>query len=87
MYYHVILDLDDKFYKRRPEQVEIKSDLIDLNEIKAKYIESYEIGNPILMNGRTIPVDHIKRLRIPYESSRSTFLFRKSFVKKPSLCL
>lgn len=64
MYYHVILDLDDKFYKRRPEQVEIKSDLIDLNEIKAKYIESYEIGNPILMNGRTIPVDHIKRLRI-----------------------
>ena len=37
MYYHVILDLDDKFYKRRPEQVEIKSDLIDLNEIKAKY--------------------------------------------------
>lgn len=64
MYYHVILDLDDKFYKRRPEQVEIKSDLLDLNEIKAKYIEPYEIGNPILMNGRTIPVDHIKRLRI-----------------------
>lgn len=64
MYYHVILDLDDKFYKRRPEQVEIKSDLLDLNELKAKYIEPYEIGNPILMNGRTIPVDHIKRLRI-----------------------
>lgn len=64
MYYHVILDLDDKFYKRRPEQVEIKSDLLDLNEIIAKYIEPYEIGNPILMNGRTIPVDHIKRLRI-----------------------
>ncbi|NEU33847.1 hypothetical protein GN156_24595, partial [bacterium LRH843] len=44
--------------------VEIKSDLLDLNEIKAKSIEPYEIGNPILMNGRTIPVDHIKRLRI-----------------------
>lgn len=64
MYYHVILDLDEKFYKRILEQVEIKSNLNDLDEIRTKYIEPYEVGKPILINGRTIPIDHIKRLRI-----------------------
>lgn len=74
MYYHVILDLDEKFYKRVREQVEIKSDITDLNEIKVKYIEPYEIGNPILINGRTIPLDHIKRLRVFQSDISATIL-------------
>lgn len=64
MYYHVILELGDKHHKNVWDKVEIKSDLVDLEEVISKYAEPYQTGTPLLINGRTIPVDHIERLRI-----------------------
>jgi len=63
MYYHVILELGEKHHKSAWDKVEIKSDLTNLEDLIAKYAEPYQIGMPILINGRTIPIDHIERLR------------------------
>jgi len=64
MYYHVILELGEKYHKNAWDQVEIKSDLTDLEDVINKYAEPYQVGKPILINGRTIPIEHIERLRI-----------------------
>ncbi len=64
MYYHVILELGEKHHKNAWDQVEIKSDLTDLEDVINKYAEPYQVGKPILINGRTIPIEHIERLRI-----------------------
>lgn len=64
MYYHIILELGDKHHKNVWDRVEIKSDLTDLDDVNNKYAEPYQVGKPILINGRTIPVEHIERLRI-----------------------
>ncbi len=64
MYYHVILELGDKYHKNAWDKVEIKSDLSDLEDVNSKYAEPYQVGKPILINGRTIPAEHIERLRI-----------------------
>ncbi|NWK76173.1 nucleotide-binding protein [Acinetobacter sp. SwsAc6] len=64
MYYHVILELGEKHHKNAWDKVEIKSDLTDLEDVINKYAEPYQVGKPILINGRTIPIEHIERLRI-----------------------
>ena len=64
MYYHVILELGEKHHKNAWDKVEIKSDLTDLEDLICKYAEPYQVGNPILINGRTIPIEHIERLRM-----------------------
>lgn len=70
MYYHVILELGDEFHKNSYDKSEISSDITDKNKIVSKFVEPYEIGTPIMMNGRTIPTDQIERLRI-YSSEKS----------------
>lgn len=64
MYYHVILELGEKHHKNAWDKVEIKSDLTNLEDVINKYAEPYQVGKPILINGRTIPIEHIERLRI-----------------------
>ena len=64
MYYHVVLELGEKHHKNAWDKVEIKSDLTDLQDLISKYAEPYQIGSPILINGRTIPIEHIERLRM-----------------------
>lgn len=64
MYYHVILELGEKHHKNAWDKVEIKSDLTDLEDVINKYAEPYQVGKPILINGRTISIEHIERLRI-----------------------
>lgn len=63
MYYHVILELGEKHHKSAWDKVEIKSDLTNLDDLITKYAEPYQVGMPILINGRTIPIEHIERLR------------------------
>lgn len=63
MYYHVILELGEKHHKNAWDKVEIKSDLTNLEDLITKYAEPYQVGMPILINGRTIPIEHIERLR------------------------
>ncbi len=74
MYYHVILDLDDNSHKNAWDKTEIKSDIEDLNDLKAKFAEPYQIGSPILINGRTIPIEHIERLRFFSSNDPSNIL-------------
>lgn len=64
MYYHVILELGEKYHKNAWDKIEIKSDLTVLEDVISKYSEPYQVGKPILINGRTIAIDHIERLRI-----------------------
>lgn len=64
MYYHVILELGEKYHKNAWDKVEIKSDLKNLEDVINKYAEPYQIGKPILINGRTISIEYIERLRI-----------------------
>ena len=64
MYYHVIVELGEKHHKSAWDRIEIKSDITDLDDVIDKYAEPYQTGEPILINGRTIPIEHIERLRI-----------------------
>ncbi len=64
MYYHIILHLDDKCHKNAWDKTEIKSDILNLQDVIDKFAEPYQTGNPILINGRTIPVEQIERLKI-----------------------
>ena len=74
MYYHVILELDGKHHKNAWDKIEIKSDIEDLDNLKAKFSEPYQVGRPILINGRTIPIDHIERLRFFSSNDPSNIL-------------
>lgn len=64
MYYHVILELGQKFHKNDWDQIEIKADIETLDEVERKFTQPYQVGHPILINGRTIPLQHIERLRV-----------------------
>ena len=74
MYYHVILELDDKHHKNPWDKTEIKSDIEDLDNLKAKFSEPYQVGHPILINGKTIPIEHIERLRFFSSNESSSIL-------------
>lgn len=64
MYYHVLLDLNEKYHKNEWDKTEIKADITDLQTVKDKFTEPYQTGRPFLINGRTIPVEQVERLRI-----------------------
>jgi len=64
MYYHVIVELGSKHHQNVRDKFEIKTDLTSLEEVISRYSEAYQIGNPILINGRTISIEQIERLRI-----------------------
>lgn len=64
MYYHVLLDLNKNYHKNAWDKTEIKADITELKFVKDKFAEPYQTGYPILINGRTIPVEQVERLRI-----------------------
>lgn len=82
MYYHIILYLDDNHHKNEWDKTEIKSDISDLQDVIDKYSEPYQTGNPILINGRTIPVEQVKRLRIFSSESPSKILKHNQKLKR-----
>lgn len=58
MYYHVrITTASDRSHD------ETKCDL-SADELRERIISPYELGDPILINGRTVPPDDIERIRI-----------------------
>lgn len=71
MFYHVILELGKEYHENQWDEIEIKADITDLETVVSKFTEPYQIGNPILINGRTIPLTHIERLRV-FTSETST---------------
>ena len=54
MYYHVIVELGAKYHKDVWDQLEIKSDISSLEDIKLRFTEPYQLGESILINGRSI---------------------------------
>ena len=78
MYYHIVLELGEKFHKDIWDKIEIKTDISELDEVKLKFTEPYQLGNPILINGRTLPIDKIERLRV--FSSDELISFDVSFI-------
>jgi predicted nucleotide-binding protein len=77
MYYHIILYLDDKYHKNVWDKIEIKSDIRDLQDVVDKFAEPYQTGSPILINGRTIPIEHVERLRI-FSSDQSGKILKQN---------
>jgi predicted nucleotide-binding protein len=77
MYYHIILYLDDKYHKNAWDKIEIKSDINGLQDVIDKFAEPYQTGNPILINGRTIPVEQVERLRIFSSETSGEFLAQR----------
>ncbi len=64
MFYHVIVKpKSDKYYG------EYKTDLTK-DQIIARFIEPYEQGKPIVINGKTIDPDDLERIKIA-ESDRT----------------
>ena len=61
MYYHVIVELGAKYHKNVWDQVEIKSDVNSLEDIKLRFTEPYQLGESILINGRSIEIEKIER--------------------------
>ena len=74
MYYHIVLELGEKFHKDIWDKIEIKTDISELDEVKLKFTEPYQLGNPILINGRTLPIDKIERLRVFSSDEKSEVL-------------
>ena len=64
MYYHVIVELGAKYHKDVWDQLEIKSDISSLEDIKLRFTEPYQLGESILINGRSIEIEKIERMRI-----------------------
>ena len=74
MHFHVLVEVEAvavprKASERRREDVEVRLDLSE-QDVIALFAEKYAQGDPILINGRTIPSDMIKRLQI-WEDIRS----------------
>ena len=44
MYYHVIVELGAKYHKDVWDQLEIKSDISSLEDIKLRFTEPYQLG-------------------------------------------
>ena len=74
MYYHIVLELGEKFHKDIWDKIEIMTDISELDEVKLKFTEPYQLGNPILINGRTLPIDKIERLRVFSSDEKSEVL-------------
>ena len=81
MYYHVIVELDEKHHKSARDRIEIKSDITNLDDVINKYSEPYQTGAPILINGRTIPIEHIERLRV-FSSEISGTTLKQQYASK-----
>lgn len=82
MYYHIILNLDDKYHKNAWDKTEIKSDISELRSVIEKFVEPYQTGKPILINGRTIPIEQVERLRIFSSEISSNILEHNQELKR-----
>ena len=58
MYYHVRLTT-----RSNPDSSEFEFDLT-LAQIEERFIEPYNLGEPIVVNGKTVPTDNLEQLRI-----------------------
>lgn len=69
MYYHVIIKpKSDKYYG------EYKTDLTK-EQLVSRFIEPYEQGMPIVINGKTIQPNDLERIKFPRAKEQLSHLF------------
>ena len=85
MYYHVIVELGAKYHKDVWDQVEIKSDVNSLEDIKLRFTEPYQLGESILINGRSIEIEKIERMRIFSSETSSDVLKQREKARRDSI--
>ncbi|REG30652.1 TIR domain-containing protein [Archangium gephyra] len=69
-YLHVVIEL-----KSEPKHPEVKVDLTQ-DGLLEQFIAPYENGHPIVVNGRAIPLDDIKRLSV-YETQEASAVLKQ----------
>lgn len=80
MYYHVILEYLTSHTKKEVSH-EIKTDIEDVKEIKSKFVDPYEFGLPILVNGKTYPIETITRVSIFKSEQPSRVLVEEARIR------
>jgi len=70
MYYHVILEHKNSSRKKEIDH-EIKTDFTDIRDVVSKFVDPYELGQSIVLNGQTYPIENINRINI-YKSEESS---------------
>lgn len=80
MYYHIILEHKTDSKKDKIDH-EIKTDLTDTREVISKFVDPYELGLPIVLNGRTYPIGDISRISIYKSEEPSTILVNQERIR------
>ena len=80
MYYHIILEHKTDSKKDKIDH-EIKTDLTDTREVVSKFVDPYELGLPIVLNGRTYPIGDISRISIYKSEQPSTILVNQERIR------
>lgn len=80
MYYHIILEHKNSSKKDKIEH-EIKTDLTDTREVVSKFVDPYELGHPILLNGRIYPIEDISRISIYKSEEPSSILVDQARIR------
>lgn len=63
MYYHVVLEYINSSNKKEVNH-EIKTDLTDVREVVSRFVDPYESGLPIVLNGQTHPIETVNKINI-----------------------
>lgn len=67
MYHHVILECKNSSNPKKPKY-EIKTDIQDIEFLRTRFIDPYEMGKSILIDGKTYDIRDVNRISI-YQSA------------------
>lgn len=77
MYYHVILEYVNSSKKKEIDH-EIKTDLTDVRDVVSRFVDPYELGQPIVLNGQTYPIENVNRINIYKSEDPSNILVNQA---------
>ena len=80
MYYHVILEYTNSSEKKETDH-EIKSDLTDVRDVVSRFVDPYELGQPIVLNGQTYPIENVNRISIYKSEEPSSILVDQARIR------
>lgn len=75
MYHHVILECKNSLNPKKPKY-EIKTDIQDIEFLRTRFIDPYEMGESILIDGKTYDIRDVNRIRI-YKSQEDSKTLEK----------
>lgn len=80
MYYHVILEYINSSKKKEIDH-EIKTDLTDVRDVVSRFVDPYELGQPIVFNGQTYPIESINKINIYKSDEPSNILVNQERIR------